>query len=210
MARPYINVNAFIDWNSQLLLVSLDDKNPVQVCEVALEKLSRRIVNCLVAMHGESLFRVNLRFYHGWFKGFEETVNRKAIKSVLATTDFSTLSTRQNVVFNAEVGFGDCLLSALSSRMHIKPAIHLPNTLRNRISGKGLEEKMVDTALASDIIVSAYADPDHWILVASEDDDIVPALFSAEAAMARYDSRVLLMTERKRSKTFLKLDNISV
>jgi hypothetical protein len=185
-------------------------ENPVAAAELALDRLARRITRSLISIDETTLFKVSLRFYHGWHKGFEETGNRKAIKVVIANTDFSTLSTRPNIVFNPEIGFGDCLISALPQRMHVRPAIHLPNTLRDALSGGGVEEKMVDTALASDVIVSAYAEPGNWILVATEDDDIVPSLFSAEAATIRKGSRVLLMTERRRSKTFLKLDNIAL
>lgn len=211
MALAYINVTAFIDWNSQLLLTKLRIlENPVAAAELALDRLARRITKCLSTIDDDASFKVTFRFYHGWHKGFEETTNRKAIKLVLARTNFALLSTKPRIVFNAEVGFGDCLISALPSRMHARPAIHLPNTLRDKTSGEGLEEKMVDTALASDIIVTAYAEPENWILVASEDDDIIPSLFSAEAAIHRKGARVLLITERKRSKTFLKLDDISV
>ncbi len=128
---------------------------------------------------------------------------------MIAETDFATLSSKPNVIFSADVGFGDCLLSALPERIHSKLAIHLPNTLRDR-GGQGSEEKMVDTALASDVIVTAYQDPENWILVAAEDDDIVPPLFVAEAIIKRMESRVLLLRSRKTAKNFLKLDDILV
>jgi uncharacterized LabA/DUF88 family protein len=211
MALAYINVSAFIDWNSQLLLTGVKVvADPVVAADLALQKLARRISTTLSSIEHDLLFKVNFRFYHGWHKGFEETVNRKAMKTIIAQTDFSTLSPRRNVVFNAEIGYGDCLISALPYRMHTRPAIHLPNTLRDKISGSGVEEKMVDTALATDVVVTAYAEPEGWILVATEDDDIVPSLFSAEAAINRKGSRVILMSERKRSKNFLKLENIVV
>lgn len=211
MPPPYKKVSAFIDWNSQLLLTGINIKaNPVGAAEIALKDVARRIVKCLTEIEKNEPFKVNVRLYHGWHKGYEETVNSKAIRSVISKIDFSSLSTKPNVVFNDGIGFGSCLISALPSRMHIKPAIHLPNTLRNKIKSKEVEEKMVDTALATDLIVTAYAEPTGWILLASEDDDLVPSLFSAEAAVQRTGARVLLLSNRVRSKNFLLLDNICI
>ena len=208
---PYIKTTAFIDWNSQLLQSGLPiKKNPVGAAEIALKNITRKIIKTLDEIDCGKPFKVNLRFYHGWHKGYEETVNSKAIRSVVATTDFSTLSTKRNIVFDAEIGYGSCLLSALPTRLHDKQGIHLPNTLRDKIEGRGLEEKMVDTALATDILVTAYAEPTTWIIAAFEDDDLIPSLFSAEAAIHRSGSRILLISLRKRSKNFLKLDNICV
>lgn len=67
---------------------------------------------------------------------------------------------------------------------------------------------MVDTALATDLLVTAYQDPGDWILVAAEDDDLVPPLFSAEAAVKNRGARVLLLRQRRQTKKYLKLDEI--
>lgn len=209
MAKSYYRVAAFIDWNSQILLSKVNSaENPLAAAHVAFKNTAKRISKCLTTIDPERQFVVDLRFYHGWHKGFEPSANRKAITQVISDTDFSALSDKRAVVFSAIVGFGDCLLSALPSRMHNNLSIHLPNTLRDR--GKGNEEKMVDTALAADLIVTAYQEPGDWILVAAEDDDLIPPLFVAEAIGNRAGSRVLLLSKRIRSKNFLKLDNISM
>lgn len=209
MRKPYCRVAAFIDWNSQLWLSGIDAREaPLLAARAAFKSTTRRVAACLHATEPEVQFQVDLRLYNGWHKGYEPSANRKAIKQVIAETDFSVLSTKPKIVFSAEIGLGDCLLSALPSRMHAAQAIHLPNTLRER--DRKFEEKMVDTALASDLIVTAYQEPEDWILVAAEDDDLVPPIFVAEAIVKRAGARVLLLSSRKRTKNFLKLDDISV
>lgn len=203
-------VYAFIDWNSQLLGCGFDPKSdPLLAARAAFKHITKRIAQTLHRLNSDLLFRVHLRLYHGWRKGYEPSVNRKAVTNAISEIDFDALSVKPNVVFESEVGFGDCLISALPCRLHSNTGIHLPNTLRDRGS-HGVEEKMVDTALAADLIVTAYEERDNWILVAAEDDDLIPPIFAAEAIMSGADSRVFLLSKRARSKNFLKLENISV
>ena len=210
MRKTYCRIAAFIDWNPQLRLSGIDaSDHPLSAARAAFKNTARRVAACLHAINSEMQFKVDIRLYNGWHKGYEPSQNRKAIKQVIAETDFLTLSSRPKILFSAEIGFGDCLLSALPDRMHSTPAIHLPNTLRDQGHSK-MEEKMVDTALASDLIVTAYQEPETWILVAAEDDDVVPPIFVAEAIIKRAGSRVLLLSSRRRAKNFLKLEDISV
>lgn len=207
--RAFHQVTAFVDWNSQLLINGVDyEKDPLSAARTTLKRTAKRIASGLSTFEPDGNFQVSLRLYHGWHKGYQPSENRRAVKQVLVETDFATLSERPNVVFSPEVGFGDCLLSALPRRIHAALSIHLANTLRERVRGKGHEEKMVDTALASDVMVAAYQDPGDWILVAAEDDDLVPPIFAAEAILAKQGSHVLLLRNRRQSKNFLKLDDI--
>lgn len=206
--RAFVRVTCFVDWNSQLLLTKIDYENePVDAARVALRQVTRRIAQCLVRVDTNANFQVHLRLYHGWRKGYEETTNLKAIRNVIAETDFSTASDKPSVAYSSHVGFGDCLLSALPQRMHKKQGIHLPNTFRDRGS-QGHEEKMVDTALAADLVVCAYQDPNEWILLVTEDDDLIPPLFTAEAIINSTRARALLLSQRKRGNNLLLLDGL--
>lgn len=122
-------------------------------------------------------------------------MNKKAVQKVIARTDYVALSHKQNVVFVPEVEYGDRLLVAQETRLHSKLGIHLPNTLRKR-SNTDFEEKMVDTALSADVVAAAYSVNSSWILVVSEDDDIIPPLFVAESALFGYNSKVKLLRKR--------------
>ena len=67
---------------------------------------------------------------------------------------------------------------------------------------------MVDTALAADLLDRARNDPDEWTLVLSEDDDVVPPVFTAEAWMRPYGGCVFIVRTRRSSRAFLKLDGV--
>ncbi len=202
-------VAAFVDWNSQIHVSG--DKNqrdPVATAGIVLKKTTARIARCLSQVDQNRRFKVQLRLYHGWHKGFHPTDNRKAIINVLAATNFTDLSPLQNIVFAPDVAYGDCLLHALSSRLHVRLGIHLPNTLQ--LQHGHLGEKMVDTALAADVVSNAATQTNEWIVVVAEDDDLVPPVFTAEALLSIYSSKVMMLQSRNRSENFLKLENIMV
>lgn len=208
--RTFIRVTCFVDWNSQLLLTGIDYvKEPVDAARAAFRQVTQRIAQCLVRVDTGSNFQVHLRLYHGWRKGYEPTANLKAIRGVIAATDFSTTSDKTSVAYSSNVGFGDCLLSALPQRMHQKQGIHLPNTFRDRGS-QGRKEKMVDTALAADLVVCAYQEPNEWILLVAEDDDLIPPLFAAENIINSEQARALLLSKRKRGNNMLLLGGLDV
>lgn len=203
----YVRVVAFIDWNSQLLAHSKGGV-PVDAARRVLEKVSGNVARSLAMEFPAARFMVDLRLYHGWHKGFEPTANRKAIVQVVSSADFSSLSPRPtNVIFSGDVRYGDCLLIALERRIHEKIGIHLPNTLRSQDRKGELVEKMVDTALASDLVAHAAQDRNSWLMVVAEDDDFIPPVFAAEALFAGSKSNVLLLRKRTAS-PFFKLDDI--
>lgn len=204
-----VSVSAFVDWNSQIHINGdATEKNPIAIAAMVLKRTSERIARCLHKMDSEIRFRVQLRLYHGWHKGYEPTANRRAIINVLASQNYADLSPVNNVIFDENVGYGDCLIFALPQRLHERLGIHLPNTLR--MQNGQLGEKMVDTAMATDVVLSAANEPNDWIMVVAEDDDLVPPLFTAEALLSRSSSKVIMLQNRRRSENFLKLNDISV
>lgn len=211
--RAFIPVTCFVDWNSQLLLTGIHyEKEPIDAARAAFRQVTRQIAQCLVRVDTSANFQVHLRLYHGWRKGYEQTANLKAIRTIIAETDFSTMSDKPSVVYSSNIAFGDCLLSALPRRMHQKLGIHLPNTYRKDKDrgSEGREEKMVDTALAADLVVCAYQDPNEWILLVTEDDDLIPPLFTAESIINLTQARALLLSKRKRGNNMLLLDDLDV
>ncbi len=200
-ATRVVQVVAFIDWNSQLMLAAADPyEDPERSSKEALRLTTRRIARCLSPLGEGTNFKVALRLYHGWHKGFEPSVSLRAVQIAIATADFSAMSQRDNVIFSDDVTFGCRLLSALGSRLHPKLLIHLPNTLRQRQKNKW-EEKMVDTALAADVVTAAYSEPASWVLVVAEDDDAIPPVFSVEPILSTLGSRVILLRTRSSGAT---------
>jgi len=207
VAQAIVDVVAFVDWNAQLLLTKRDClADPVGTADAAFKQTARRVARCLASVDGALRFRVSMRLYHGWHKGYEPTANRKAAQVIIAGTDFAALSQRTNVVFSPNVEFGDRLMHASAERLHRRLDCHLPNTVRNRY-GTEIEEKMVDTALAADVVASAHRDRANWIMIVTEDDDLIPPIFVAEFAFSGTRARAIILQKNPRS-SLLPLNNI--
>lgn len=206
--KPFTRVNAFVDWNSQLILAGVDtEANPREAARLTLNSLTRRISALLNNIDAQGKYLVLLRLYHGWRKGFEATANYKAVLDVVASADFSAISRKPNVTYLNTVEYGDCLILADSNRLHRKLGIHLPNTVRDRGDGR-LEEKLVDTAIATDLVVKAYGDPMDWYLVVAEDDDLIPPLFAIDVITKPHGAKSILLRSRKSSGAFYILDGL--
>ncbi len=206
-----VNATVLVDWNSQLhnwnlKSISLDKQF---VANRALEMTTRLVSRALSLHDPSSMFVVTLRLYHGWTKGYQDQNPRTALRTVVAGFDFSTSSRSKNVVFNPNVGFGDLLLWANDSRIHPVKKIHLPGTLRERpFKQRKLEEKMVDTAMAADLLAMAITDPGDLSIVLAEDDDLVPPVFTAERIKAAHGGSVYIMQKRTPKNRFVCLDGL--
>jgi hypothetical protein len=198
-------VTTFIDWNSQIHATGIRGRGEEFLAEKTLDLVGRRIGRALSKIAPSYRFNVALRVYHGWHKGFEKTVRRKALITAAARADFAALSCKASVSIRRDIEYGDRLFSALQCRLHDRIGSHLPNTLRDR--GGMPEEKMVDTAIASDIVDHAHREPDRWLLAMGEDDDLIPPLFVAESAVSAAGGKVILVRGRS-GEPFFKLENI--
>ncbi|WP_137897087.1 NYN domain-containing protein [Sphingomonas sp. 2SG] len=194
MPAAFRRVIALVDWNSQIRnckALSIEDME--RQASTTLTMTARAIGRALTALEEGTRYRVSLRLYHGWRKGFEETDRKRAATAAIAAADFATLSTSATVVIEDNVGFGDLLLDALPRREVGKPSVHLPGTYRRAERRAGFEEKMVDTAIAADLLSIARSDPDSVVMVVAEDTDLVPPLFTAEAWMSASGGRAFLL-----------------
>ena len=207
-SRP-IRVTAFVDWNAQIHNARAHDLAPLNRARQVLRRTARLIGRSLARQAPSDRFRVAFRLYHGWYKGWEKTDNFNAIMNIVSETDFSSLGQNQKVTFLPDVSYGHTLLSALPRRKHVHPPIHLPNTLRRQDGRSPPMEKMVDTALAADLLDWARNDPKEWALILSEDDDIVPPIFTAEAWIRPHEGRVFIVRDQRGNPgPFLKLDDL--
>ena len=80
---------------------------------------------------------------------------------------------------------------------------------KDLIDKNEIEEKMVDSAIASEVVDFAHREPDRWLVVVGDDDDLVPPVFVAEGARGAGLGKVLLVRSRPDS-PFLKLDDLRV
>jgi hypothetical protein len=154
-------------------------------------------------------FRVDLRLYSGWTKGFTRSDYYKAVNTLSEAFDLDALFPSSRIAVTPHLGFGDRLLDAMESRLNLGLGVHLPNTLRQQEGGGPWNEKMVDTALASDLLSWLREDFDSWAVVVSNDDDLIPPVFVAEGWLQHSSGRVLLLrTQSRPGDRFLRLDGL--
>lgn len=214
IAKQITPVTAFVDWNSQIHAAKPPrGTQEMGIASKTLTYVGKVIGRALYDTAPAERFNVELRIYHGWYKGFEATPRRKALVQTIAGLDFLSLSAKPNVSIRERVEFGDNLFSALEIRRHDRLRCHLPNTLRNSVKktkdgdAKETEEKMVDTAIASDVVDLAYKEPKRWLLVIGDDDDLVPPTFVAEGVRRVGDGKIILIRTREDT-PFLNLANL--
>lgn len=191
--RPFRRAGLFVDWNTQILAAPPEfADDPVGRCRFALLRVGKLATKHLCETYPGELFRARLRLYHGWTSGTTQTPNRRAFAMVPETMQPDDIFPSGRVLAAGDIEFGDRLIDALPTREQRGSRIHLPNTLRRQHIGRGPTEKMVDTALATDLLSWARTEPDSVALVFSGDDDMVPPVFTAEAWMAPFGGTVRL------------------
>ena len=209
-------VTAFVDWTAQIRNAGATNITyPKKRAITTLENISKVIFKTLgVYSNNTSLrFRVDIRLYHGWHRGLNPTVNRIALMEIGNSPDFSFSRNTRDIHINPQLGFGETLLNALPHRLvqqsrKLAPKINLPDTLRQPVRpGEPPREKMVDTSLACDILTHARTDAKDWRIILAEDDDLVPALFVAEAWSKSHGGRTILIRRRKENR-YLSLDGL--
>ena len=197
--RPRV-AHVLIDWNSELRGVrSANGGEGVEVARRALKQVSRRVGRLLNDQGGGQSFFLFFRVYHGWRIGFKPTPHRLALEAARVYNPsnpddrgLSEYSPAPNQIVR-DLEFGDLLLGANNRRLcgpfrdH-----HLPSTLQQDRSGYA-GEKMVDTALVSDLIHLAVEDDGSWLVVVGQDADLVPGILTAEGLLQGTDRRVMFL-----------------
>ena len=208
MMSSGISVTALIDWKSQMHNCGADKlSDKMEQATRTLQKTVAALSKALNKLDSKLRYKVTLRLYHGWSKGYQWTPNKSAVVTAIAKADFSTISRYPNVVISPDVAYGDLLVAGLSHRILRSHNIHLPGTLRDR-GGDNVGEKMVDTALAADLLSLAFSEPKDWSIVLAEDDDLVPPIFTAEAWKDRHGGKVYLLRKRSVLKSKVLLDGL--
>jgi hypothetical protein len=205
-------VGLFVDWNTQIREAPLEFAGqPVEKCRYALRRVGKAVTKRLCDLDSVSVFRVQIRLYHGWTSGVTQTQNRRAFASVTEYSNPDDIFPSARVLALSDVEFGDRLLDALPTRQNRGLQIHLPNTYRRQRGDAEPVEKMVDTALASDLLCWARSDPNSIAVVVSNDDDAVPAVFVAEAWMKPFGGSVYLVRSTARADSrYLSLEGLLI
>ena len=184
--RRFETAIGFVDWNTAVVASgAARRKRPDAVAATALEHVERVVSDYLGSASGPR-HRVRLRLYAGWHAGTTRTDYFHGIDGI-RRKHASKVRTYGRVAFlggDDGLQFGARLACASDRRLVRKYGVHLLDTLRRR-GDEPATEKMVDTALVADLLgLAMRKQADHYVVV-SDDDDMLPGLFAAEAAGAR-------------------------
>lgn len=189
-----------IDWNSELrALAGRSERDSSRVARLALKQICRRVGKLLNEKASGEAFFLYLHAYHGWRTNSAPTARRLALEAARVFNPnnpedrgLSEYSPRPSQVVR-DLHFGDRLLGARAVRLCGKGRDHhLPSTLQHDRRGV-LGEKMVDTALVSDLIHLAMEEDRSWLVVVGEDADLVPGILTAEGLLDGTDRRVIFL-----------------
>lgn len=192
--------HVLIDWNSELRALPGGSRcDGVEVARRALKQVCRRVGRLLHEQAAGEAFFLFLRVYHGWRRGFDPTPRRQALEAAHIYNPnnpedrgLNEYSPRPSQVLR-NLEFGDRLLGARDIRLCGQARDHhLPSTLQQDRAGI-LGEKMVDTALVSDLIHLAIEDDRSWLVVVGQDADLVPGILTAEGLLHGTDRRVIFL-----------------
>ena len=185
--RPFKRAIGFVDWHTAVISSGATTRLIRQdtIAEKALRHVERIVSDCLQKSEEGVKFKVRLRLYSGWYRGKTRTPYFHGIDKVMGAYARKIRRYHEDcVVFEGGsdgILLGD-RLACVPGRLARKHGVHLLDTLRYR-EGKA-EEKMVDTALVVDLrgLVNRK-EADRYIVV-SDDDDMLPGIFAAEASGA--------------------------
>lgn len=214
-AAEKVLVTAFVDWNAQIcefrLVNGLEESCEPDSSEV-LDLVFGKLRNLLSSHRQEQLngkqvqrrFEIHLRLYHGWHEEFKQTRRRQNLGRI-GVEELSNLSS-DNWVNVRSLSFGDFALKALDTRIEKTTGVHFPATYRRQGKKKNYNEKMVDTALVADLVVSAVqTDEPSWLIVVGTDIDLMPGVYAAEAYMHGTGRKLAFI---KRQDAWLRCDGL--
>ena len=185
--RPFKKAIGFVDWHTAIVAsgAAIRSGRRDTIAEETLKHVERIVSDCLKTSAEGSRFEVRLRLYAGWHSGKTRTDYFHGIDKVRGAYASKIRSYHEGrVAFQGGSGgiqLGDTL-ACVPGRLARKHGVHLLDTLRHR-DGKR-EEKMVDTALVVDLLGLVNRKEADRYLVVSDDDDVLPGIFAAEAVGA--------------------------
>jgi hypothetical protein len=172
LRQKILNVRAFIDWDSARRILKYEVRQGRNsLCLRSMMEVQTYISELLFEHDKTANYRVHCRVYHGWHRGKTKTEDYKEFEKV---SNGKELSRRLgNCAFAPEIEFGNVLLCGGKRSQ-------LFDTLRRRSDADEDEQKMVDTALVSDLLMSAKNERDAIHIVIGDDDDLIPGVITAE------------------------------
>jgi hypothetical protein len=188
-------VTALVDWDTaRRVLPRPEFKMTNRHLENVIAKLQDAIANYLHNTDSKKTFRVQWRIYHGWYRGKTKTDDRRLFENYILAARSRTL---RSISFSTDFKFGDTLCCNSSRNP-------LFDTLRRNPDTGNMEQKMVDTALACDLLHLVRSRDSYIYIIVASDDDIIPALFTAES----WQANVVMLHNRANINSHLRLNGL--
>ena len=188
-------VTAFVDWDTARRVLPRSTTVTNRHMEDVITKLQDAIANYLHTIDSKKTYRVQWRIYHGWYRGKTKTEDRRLFENYVVIARSRTL---RSISFSTDFKFGDMLCC----NSHRNP---LFDTLRLNRDTHVPEQKMVDTALVCDLLHLVRTRESEFYIVISNDDDLIPALFTAES----WRANVVMLHNRENMNSHLRLSGLA-
>lgn len=160
-------VCVLVDWhNVERVVIETHSVSPQRYIPQAILRIQDEVSALLTKRDSTVRYRALLRVYHGWHCRDQPTPLRVQFEKVFSQKDFSRTIGR--VSFASEIRFGNELACDTNRN---------PLYDTNRSQG----QKMVDTAISCDLLYLLRNNIASIGIIVSDDDDFVPAAFTAEA-----------------------------
>lgn len=170
-------VLALIDWDTTRRCLWLSSVDRFRVhrggCQATLDEVAGLLARTVAATFPQKRIKVDFRLYHGWHHGNEPTQDYRALQG---------LAPSESRFANGRVLVTPPIISdTLACGGPLAP---MRDTLRRRDVDAELEQKMVDTAIAADLLFYARQSTgagaaDSAFIIVSEDDDMIPPVVVA-------------------------------
>lgn len=173
-----------MDWNN--IQARVDEKflsNPRKNIPPLVLRIQQQVARLLTKVDSESRHRVSLRIYYGWHRERDPTPIRGEFERYRFDDNFARRISK--VSFSAGFDFGNELCC-------YEDLMPLYDTYRGKGQDKG--QKMVDTAIACDVLHLSRFHPDMTTVIISDDDDFLPAVITAKSWRAQ---ALLIRVERR-------------
>lgn len=157
----------FIDWNNvrKLFLSSASSDNSVNVRNIIF-KIQEECASILKAKNTSCSYKVITRFYDGWHREDKPTSALLELEKVFNRWGFDRKI--GSVYFSTDIRYGN----ELACESERNPLLS---------TSRDCGQKMIDTAIVCDFLYMLKMRHIEVGLIASDDDDFIPAALTAEA-----------------------------
>jgi hypothetical protein len=196
MASSY-RVTTFVDWDTARRIVPWVGTSSYSISrhiETVFEALQDVIARYILSIDKKNRYRVNWRIYHGWYRGKTKTEDRSVFDKYVFSARSRTI---RYILFGTDYAFGD----VLCCNSYRNPIF---DTLRQNPETEEPRQKMVDASLICDLLHLVRCRDSELYIVVANDDDFIPALFTAEA----WRGKVILLHNRQNMNSHLRLNGI--